>query len=188
MPIQTARAFADPYSQADIPASAASVRSATWEQALNDLPGASIIRSLDLNIARRRGAQRGYGTYSRAEADYFMESNGLKGEFQFEDRDYNQLELSILARRKQAEQRRQEILSRSEGSGSSAAGRFAITLAANFLDPISVGTAFVPVMAPSKYAALVAKAGSAAGRAGVRAGVGALEGVAGAALVEPFIA
>jgi hypothetical protein len=185
MPLQTAQPFADAYTQADIPASAAAVRGATWDQALTDLPGPSIIRSIDLSMARRVGFAR--DRLSRSEADYFMEERGLAGEFDLEDRDYNSLELGILASRKRAELRRREILSRADGSGSSAAGRFAISLAANFLDPIAIGTSFVPVVGQAKYAAMLAKAGSAAGRAGVRAGVGAAEGVVGAALVEPII-
>lgn len=186
MPVLTARAFSDPYTQADIPSSAAAVRSATWDQALNDLPGASVIRAIDLSMARSVG--RAGNRYSRSEADYFMESNGLKGEFQFEDREYNQLELSTLAKRKRAELTRREILSRSEGSGSSAVGQFAISLAANFLDPLAIGSSFVPVVGQAKYAAMLARAGTALGRAGVRAGVGVAEGVVGATLVEPIIA
>ncbi len=184
MPVLSARPFDNPYTQADIPSAAAAVRSATWDQALNDLPGASLVRSFDLSFARSIKAAP---KYSAAEASYFMEERGLKDEFTF-DRDYNELELNILASRKRKEVARREILSRAEGSGSSAVGRFAISLAANFLDPIAVGTAFVPVIGQTKYAALLERAGSAAGRAGVRAGVGGLEGVAGAAIVEPFIA
>lgn len=185
MPIYTARAYADPYTQADIPASASSVRSATFEQAVNDLPGMSIVRSLDLSFAR---SIPGADKYSKAEAEYFMEERGLKGEFSFEDRSYNSLELTTLATRKRKELIRQQILSRAEGSGSSALGRFGISLATNFLDPLSIGTAFVPVVGQARYANMLERAGSSLARAGVRARVGALEGAAGAALVEPIIA
>lgn len=184
MPILTARAYADPYSQGDIPATAESVRSATWEQALSDLPGASLIRSIDLSFAR---SIPGADDYSPAEADYYMEQKGLKGQFTF-DRDYNQLELNMLAARKRKELARMEILSRADGSGSSLIGRFGISLASNFLDPIAIGTSFVPVVGEARYAALLGKAGSTLGRAGVRAAVGAAEGAAGAVLVEPIIA
>lgn len=188
MPIYTAGAFRDPYTQADIPASAVAVRKATFEQAASDLLAPSIFRSLELNIAEKRGAQYGYRQYDPRQAEDFMAANGLAGQFKFEDREYNQLELSILAKRKTAELKRQAILSRAEDSGSTAIGRFGISLATSFLDPLTVGTAFVPVIGPSKYAAMLEKAGaSTLARAGVRAQVGALEGAAGAAAVEPII-
>jgi hypothetical protein len=188
MPIYTAGAFRDPYTQADIPASAGAVRRATFEQAASDLLAPSIFRALELNIAEKHGAMYGYRRYDPAQSEAFMDANGLAGQFKFEDREYNQLELSILARRKTAELKRQAILSRAEGSGSTAIGRFGISLATSFLDPLTVGTAFVPVIGPSKYAAMLEKAGaSALTRAGVRARVGALEGAVGAAAVEPII-
>lgn len=188
MPIYTAGAFRDPYTQADLPASASAVRRATFDQAVSDLLAPSLFRSLELNIAEKRGALYGYRQYDPRQAEDFMAANGLAGQFKFEDRAYNQLELSILATRKTAELKRQAILSRAENSGSTALGRFGITIATPFLDPLTVGTAFVPVIGPSKYAAMLEKAGaSALARAGVRAQVGALEGAVGAAAVEPII-
>lgn len=184
MPVFTSRAFSDPYTQADIPASASAVRSATWEQALTDLPGISLVRATDMAFLRSLTVDE---QYSPREADYWMKERGLEGQFTF-DRDHNVLELNMLATRKRAELNRMAILSRAEGSGASLVGRFGIMLASNLLDPISIGSSFVPVVGQSKYAAMLAKAGSAAGRAGVRAGVGAVEGAAGAVLVEPIIA
>lgn len=184
MAVLTARAYADPYTQADIPATASDVRSATWDQAVHDLPGASLIRSIDLSFAR---GIPGASKYSPAEANYFMEQRGLGGQFKF-DREYNELELATLAKRKQAELQRMSILQRAEGSGSSVVGRFGISLASNFLDPIAIGTSFVPVIGPARYAAALERAGSAVGRAGVRVGVGAAEGAVGALAVEPLIA
>jgi hypothetical protein len=183
MPLQTVRAPSRPFTQADIPASAAAVRAATWEQALTDLPGSSIIRSFDLSFV---GSLNAAPKYSAAEADYFMEERGLKGEFKF-DRDYNELELNVLASRKRKELARTEILSRADGSGSSIVGRFGIQLASNLLDPIAIGTSFVPVIGQSKYALMLSNAGGKLGRAGVRASVGAAEGAVGATLVEPLI-
>lgn len=184
MPLDTVAPSA-PYTLDDIPATASEVRSATWEQAITDLPGYSAIRAIDLSQMHRFTFDN--NRFSPTEADYFMEERGLKGEFKF-DRDYNELELNMLASRKRAEVQRREILSRTEGSGSSALGRFSIALASNFLDPIAVGSAFVPVVGESRYALMLERAGSALSRAGVRAGVGFAEGVVGSALVEPLIA
>lgn len=188
MPIYTAGAFRDPYTQADLPASASAVRRATFDQAVSDLLAPSLFRSLELNIAEKRGALYGYRQYDPRQAEDFMAANGLAGQFKFEDRAYNQLELSILATRKTAELKRQAILSRAESSGSTALGRFGITIATSFLDPLTVGTGFVPVIGPARYAGMLERAGtSALARAGVRAQVGALEGAVGAAAVEPII-
>jgi hypothetical protein len=188
MPIYTAGAFRDPYTQADLPASASAVRRATFDQAVSDLLAPSLFRSLELNIAEKRGALYGYRQYDPRQAEDFMAANGLAGQFKFEDREYNQLELSILAKRKTAELKRQAILSRAEDSGSTALGRFGITIATSFLDPLTVGTGFVPVIGPARYAGMLERAGtSALARAGVRAQVGALEGAVGAAAVEPII-
>jgi hypothetical protein len=186
MPFETARAFADPYTQADLPASASDVRGATFDQAVSDLPGYSAIRSIDLSFVRRHTYEN--NRFSRTEADYFLEERGLKGALDLEDRDYNELELNLLASRKEKELRRMAILARAEGSGSSAAGRFGIALATNFLDPVAVGSAFLPVVGPTRYALMLERAGSALGRAGVRAGVGAAEGAVGAIAIEPLIA
>jgi hypothetical protein len=183
--MDVARASSVPYTLADIPATASEVRSATWEEALTRNPAASAIRAIDLSQARRFTFEN--NRYSRSEAEYFMEERGLKGEFTFDDRDYNEIELGILASRKEKEVRRREILARAEGSGSSVAGRFGISLAGSMLDPINVASVFIPVIGPSRYALMLERAGSAVGRAGVRAGVGAAEGVVGAALVEPLI-
>lgn len=58
----------------------------------------------------------------------------------------------------------------------------------SLMDPANIALAFVPVVGEARYAQLLAKAGTGLiPRAGVRVGVGALEGTAGAAAVEPFI-
>lgn len=61
-------------------------------------------------------------------------------------------------------------------------------LGVSLLDPLNVASAFVPVIGEQRALALLGKAGSAWGRAGARAGIGAVEGAAGAAMVEPIIA
>lgn len=61
-------------------------------------------------------------------------------------------------------------------------------LGVSLLDPLNVASAFVPVIGEQRALALLGKAGSAWKRAGARAGIGAVEGAAGAAMVEPVIA
>lgn len=88
---------------------------------------------------------------------------------------------------KREELRRMDILSRSPGGFGLGVAQFGVGLAVSALDPINVASAFVPVVGPARYGAMLAKASGAGGRFAVRAGVGATEGALGAALVEPLV-
>jgi hypothetical protein len=87
-------------------------------------------------------------------------------------------------KRREAVQNQQYERSRGLAAG---AAYLAGGLVGSLADPVNIASAFIPVVGQARYASWVAKAGSPAGRFGVRAGVGALEGAAGAALVEPLI-
>lgn len=190
MPIQSSSLLTADYTQDDIEASPESVRGATIEQAKSDLLGPSLFRMAELSAAGSTYGRAG-GKYAERykpeEASQFMADAGLDGEFTF-DRDYNQNELSILANRKRAELRRQSILTRADQSKTAMAGRLGLQLVTSFLDPLTVASAFIPVVGEARYANLLAKAGGTLGRAGVRAAAGATEGAAGAAITEPIIA
>ena len=71
-------------------------------------------------------------------------------------------------------------------AGTGLGAKITTGLLAGFLDPANVASAFVPVVPGAWAAARLAAATGALGRAGVRAGVGAVEGVAGQAMIEPF--
>lgn len=88
---------------------------------------------------------------------------------------------------REAEARRQAIIARRPDSlATSGAARTAVAFATAVLDPVNVAAAFIPVVGPGRTAALLAGASGAMGRAGVRAGVGAIEGAAGMAMLEPL--
>lgn len=180
MPIQTAGAFESAYTQDDIESTG--VARATFEQAFSDLVGPSLWRFSEQQAARM-GTSR---EYSPDEAKGWMAERGLGEHFTF-DRPYRDAELQILASRKQKELRRADILQRADPSFGAAAGRMGLALATSFLDPLTVASAFVPVVGPARYAQMLKAAGSLAGRTRVRLAVGAAEGAAGAALVEPII-
>jgi hypothetical protein len=93
--------------------------------------------------------------------------------------------LDILIARRQRQRAQDDAINRSPTGARTAAG-VATQLAAGLLDPLNIGLAFVPVVGPARYAAMLAKAGSGAGRAGVRVGIGAAEGAIGIAALEPF--
>jgi hypothetical protein len=187
MPLQTAGLAETDYSQADLAPDPSTLRRAVVEQAFSDLVGPSVLRGSELSTARKYGALA-YGSMSPDAARAWVAGQGLESDLTIEDRPYNLEELSILARRKNEELRRQAILARAPQGAGATLGRFGLTLATSLLDPLTVATAFVPVVGEAKYGQLLARAGqSAFARAGVRAGVGAVEGGVGAALVEPLI-
>ncbi len=112
---------------------------------------------------------------------------GLEGLVEIPDSGLPELAVDILIRRKKEERERQSVQARAPGGAGVALLRFGAALGASALDPINVGTAFLPVVGAQRYAAMLAGKTTLAGRAGVRAGVGALEGAAGALAVEPII-
>lgn len=93
--------------------------------------------------------------------------------------------LDILIERKREETKRKFILDNAPAS--TIPIQLLAGFAASAIDPVNIAAAFVPVIGPTRYAAMLAKTGSTAGRFGVRAGVGALEGAVGTALVEPIV-
>lgn len=111
---------------------------------------------------------------------------GLR-EFAPGDGQYTREALDIVLERKREQRQRQDVIARTPWSMTGTPLRGAGMLGAALLDPLNVASAFVPVIAPARYTALVAGAAGAGGRAAVRAGVGAVEGTVGMALLEPAI-
>lgn len=96
-------------------------------------------------------------------------------------------ELDTLQFLKQREIAQNTAISRRSGALTTALG-FGAGLAAGATDPINFASAFIPVIPEARYAAWLRNAGaSTAARAAVRAKAGAIEGAAGAALVEPIV-
>jgi len=95
--------------------------------------------------------------------------------------------LDILIERKQDEVRRQDIINRGPEGIAVGAAKLGTGFAASLLDPVNVASAFIPVVGEARYAYLLAQAGSTASRIAPRLAVGAVEGLVGAALVEPII-
>ena len=96
--------------------------------------------------------------------------------------------LDIIIRRKQEEILRQDTMARAPSGILPTGTRFAAQLMTGLADPLNIAAAFVPVVGQARYASMLARAGeSALARAGTRATVGALEGAAGAGLLEPGI-
>lgn len=95
--------------------------------------------------------------------------------------------LDILIRAKRDELQRQNIFARGPSGVVPGALRLGTALINSLYDPLNIASAFIPVVGQARYAGMVAGATGAFGRAGVRAGVGAVEGLVGAAVLEPLI-
>ena len=180
--IRTQGFMVAPTSQAELPSSQGIA--ATWEGTTGPIRWIRDIGELgDAWQSGRMDQALGRGKMlAPQDAEGWMTERGMQGLFKFE-RPYARQELEIMERRKRAELRRQSILSRAEGGG---AARFGVSLAASMVDPLNIASAFVPVVGEARYARMLQAAVGASGRAGVRAGVGAVEGVAGAAMLEPL--
>lgn len=131
--------------------------------------------------ANRNGAR-----LSAYDAGKLANEAGLR-EFAPGDGEYTREALDIVLERKREQRQRQDIIGRTPWSATGTPLRGLGMLAANLLDPLNVASAFVPVIGPARYSALLAGAAGAGGRAGLRAGVGAIEGAVGMALLEPAI-
>lgn len=168
----------------EFPSLPSEVYKATYAQAYEENPIAAILRAKDLADDYRSGGKRlDYET-----ARQRLHENGMDFDIKVSEAGITEDALNTLMYRKGIEKRRQEVFGQAEGGLAQGAGRLSIGLVTGLIDPLNVASAFIPVIGEARYTSMLAKAGSALGRAGVRAGVGAIEGVAGAALVEPIIA
>lgn len=93
--------------------------------------------------------------------------------------------LNILIERRRRQRAYDDAISRSPTGVRSVAG-VAASFVGAALDPLNIASAFVPVVGEARYTLMLGRAAGAMGRAGVRAGVGAMEGLAGMAMLEPF--
>ncbi|WP_322063696.1 hypothetical protein [Burkholderia cenocepacia] len=92
--------------------------------------------------------------------------------------------IDSLVQRQQEKSARDVAISASPTGARSALG-LGVQVATSTLDPLNIASAFVPVIGPMKYSAMLANASGALARFGIRAGVGAAEGALGTALVQP---
>ena len=108
----------------------------------------------------------------------------------FEEDEYQSV-VDIMVKEKKEERARQSIMERGpKGSWNPlnkgfyvGAAKLTTGLAVSMVDPINIAASFIPVFGQARFAKLVAKQGFTKARA-IR---GAVEGVAGAAIVEPLV-
>lgn len=117
-----------------------------------------------------------------------IDAAGLTGQLKAPEQGENEAALDLLIGYKADELRNKFILDRYRGGVAGGAVNLGTALATSLVDPINIGSAFVPVVGEARYAAILGSAGKSIGaRAAVRAGAGAIEGAVGAALVEPLV-
>ena len=174
----------EPRPAGEFPSLPSEVYTETFAQAFEENPIASILRSKDLADDYRSGGKRLDFETARQK----LKDRGMESDIKVSEAGITEDALNTLMFRKGIEKRRQEVFGQAAGGFGQGAGKLGISLVTGLIDPLNVATAFIPVIGEARYTSMLAKAGSTLGRAGVRAGVGAIEGVAGAALVEPLIA
>lgn len=168
--------------QQELEAAPGEVLGATARQTITELPIPSLFRMAELGEAELT-SERLDATGARQR----IKDAGVEGRLTVPDEGITSAALDILIDRKRDEIKRQEVLSRSPGGFGMGAAQLGTAFATSLLDPLNVGLAFVPVVSQARYLRYLANARGAIGRTAVRAGVGAAEGAAGAAIVEPVI-
>jgi hypothetical protein len=175
---------------------------ATAEQTWIENPTSSIFRFDELNVAlserevpisgiRTRGARKFQpepvlkDMLSQEDANKRVAEFGVK--LDIGDAGIPERALDIMISRKREEVKRQAVIDSVPSGFWNGAAEIGVGLAVSLADPINVASAFVPIVGQARYASMLAKTSSVGGRIGVRAGVGAIEGAAGAALVEPIV-
>jgi hypothetical protein len=169
--------------------------SETWTQS----PLSSIKRMLDLSAEQNGlagglggGAEFGFDQSEPASPviDAEIARQRIKDEnldLKVPDTGIPQGALEILIERKKEENRRKDILARGPDGIAAGAAQLGVGLGVSLFDPINVASAFIPVVGPARYAAMLERASGSLARAGIRAGVGVVEGTIGAAVIEPIV-
>lgn len=178
----------------DFAAPGSSVIGAQALEAFHDLPVAQTARNVTLDEAENgRRISRWGGRYEpdsplldRDSAAGRVKDAGLEGQLDIPETGIRERSLDLLIENKKEVNRRNAIIGRSPGGFALGTAGLATQLGVSLLDPTNIAMSFVPVVGEARYAAMLARAGSALGRTGVRAGVGAAEGMVGQALLEPL--
>lgn len=168
----------------EFPSLPSEVYEETFAQAFEENPIAAMSRAKSLMDDYRSGGKR----LDLETATQRLKERGMEGDIRVSEAGITEQALNTLMYRKGVERRRQEVFGQAKGGFGQGAARLGLALGTSLVDPVNIAMAFIPVVGEARYTSMLAKAGSTLGRAGVRAGVGAAEGVAGAALIEPIIA
>jgi hypothetical protein len=164
-----------------IPAPFGEVIGATLQDALQTNPTAGLFRWAERNEQDNLAEEQGRLLQPEDANRLF----GIEGHLRFTEplSEASAIQLRDL---KRAELARQDVFARANSGVGGWSARLAVGLVGTAIDPLNIASAFVPVVGQTRTAAMLAQAGSRAGRMGVAARIGAVEGAAGAALIEPL--
>jgi hypothetical protein len=191
------------FSILDVEAGFGEYLSAQTANVLRDSPTSSVYRSIELGRAGRYAFdpipedlpadsylrktleenQRRFTRVSNEHAKAQIADAGLK--LDIGDGPISQEALDILIRRGRERMEREVTVS---GYSPSALTQLTTSVGASLLDPLNIAAGFVPFVGQTRAMNMLARAGSFGGRTMARAKIGAIEGLGGAALVEPLIA
>lgn len=151
------------------------VLGATFGQAFYENPMNALIRSTSLYFGGDIGRKLTPQEYR--ESSYYRDGISVDDDGIYEGA------ASMLAERFDVRERRKLILSRSRGGVGLGVSQFGVGLVASMLDPINIGSAFIPGLAASRFGLTLSRATTTA----TRLRRGAVEGAIGAAAVEPIV-
>ena len=180
------------------PSSTGEVLKATAEEAWATNPTVSALQLM--RVRARKSGPEGIGAEFGEEAlgpsvireqvlspDEANLAYGIKGHLTFAD-PVEESTARDFSEEKQKELRRRDVFARSQGGAGTMLAQLGVGLGVSILDPLNVASAFIPFVGPTRYALALERAGaSGSARSGVRARIGAVEGAAGATLVEPIV-
>ena len=156
---------------------------AAGQEAAATNPLSSVLTSIDLYQARN---DDNAPSLSLAEQSSVIEEANLTGMLE-PDEGETLASLDLMIDLKREELARQTVMENVEEGITSSAAMLGTGLFVSMLDPINVASAFVPIVGPARYAAMLRQKATTFGRFAVRSRVGAAEGALGAAMVEPIV-
>jgi len=180
-----------------VPVTAGDVAGASAEQALHENLGGRLFRVMRDSALTSTPYAGDAGVYFPSQhpdetspvplmpASDANSQYGIQGHLKFD----NDLPEQIARERYDATRailNRQSILARDPGTVGSTLAKFGAGMGASLADPIQDAAMFIPFVGEARTARWMESAGqSFVGRAGVRAGIGAINGAAGTAIVQP---
>lgn len=155
---------------------------AVAEDTLVRSPGPSLYRAAKLGIANNFS-----DSPILSQDDAFKRSSDLGIKLNIPVEGISQDAFDILAKTKQEEIRRTDLMTRGPKGVAAGAAKIGTALGASLLDPLNIAAAFVPVVGEARYASVLANATGTVGRILPRAAVGFAEGLVGTAALEPIV-
>ena len=156
---------------------------AAGREAWAESPSSSIYKYFQLNNARDTDTSRVLATVEQQER---IDRANLTGQLKPAEGETD-ASLDLLIDYKREEISRNLVLANAKEGVVTSAATFGGGLFGSLLDPINIGSAFIPFLGHARFAAKLSQTASKFGRFSVRAQRGAVEGAVGAAYVEPIV-